>query len=209
MKKAGCSWLGYGIESGSQRILDLMGKRFSIDKSIEVLKNTREAGIPFQINLMFGFPTETEEDFQQTLKFLARSRPYVDSILASQSFFTLEKGTYVRSHPGEFGITGADHHLYWKSNGGSNNYAERFRRYEEFCRLAVSLGIPETSGVLRVKPDKWFLLGQYHHFEKDYSAAAECFRKSVELESDNETTRACLKECLSYVKRNNNDDRIQ
>ncbi|PIR18846.1 MAG: hypothetical protein COV48_05265, partial [Elusimicrobia bacterium CG11_big_fil_rev_8_21_14_0_20_64_6] len=54
-----------------------------------------------------------------------------------------------------------DHHLYWSSNGGENDYAERFRRYEEFCRVALDLGIPETSGVLSAKPDKRRLLDEY------------------------------------------------
>ncbi|MHB9154492.1 MAG: B12-binding domain-containing radical SAM protein [Endomicrobiales bacterium] len=200
MRRAGCSWLGYGVESGSQGVLDRMNKRFSVAKAAEVLKNTREAGIPFQINMMFGFPTETAEEFQESLAFLVRVRPYVDSILASQSFFTLEKGTYVREHPEEFGITGADHHLFWKSNEGKNDYAERFRRYEEFCRLALKLGIPETSGVLRVKPDKWSLLGQYYRFEKEYGRAAECFGKSLALESKNETTLRHYEECARRMK---------
>lgn len=195
MRKAGCAWLGFGVESGSQRILDLMGKRCNIEKAVEVLKNTREAGIAFQVNIMFGFPTETEEDFQQTLKFLVHARPYLDSVLASQSFFTLEKETYVRTHSAEFGITNADHHLFWKSNNGANNYAERFRRYEEFCKLAISLGLPQTSGVLTVKPDKWFLLGQYYQYEQDFGRAAECFERSLSTESDNATTRAQYEAC--------------
>jgi radical SAM superfamily enzyme YgiQ (UPF0313 family) len=208
MRRAGCIWLGYGIESGSQSVLDSMNKKFCVDSAVQTLKDTREAGISFQINMMFGFPTETPEDFQETLDFLVKARPYVDSVLASQSFFTLEKETHLHKHPAEFGITGAGHHLFWKSDSGNNNYAERFRRYEAFCRLAIKLGIPETSGVLAVKPDKWFLLGQYHRYEKDYRAAANCFIKSLELESQGETALACLNECLQMVKQDETNQRI-
>lgn len=194
MAKAGCVWLGYGIESGSQRVLDLMNKRFNIERAVEVLKNTREAGIDFQVNIMFGLPGEKKEDFDKTLKFLVHARPYLSSILASQSFFTLEKETYIHKNPVKFGITGDKHHLFWKSDGGKNNYAERFRRYEEFCKLALELGLPETSGVLRVKPDKWFLLGQYHMNEKEFLKARECFEISIERESDNHVTRDLLEQ---------------
>ena len=195
MAKAGCAWLGYGIESGSQRILDLMNKHFNIDKAVEILKNTREAGIDFQINVMFGFPGETRQDFEKTLEFIKKARPYISSVLASQSFFTLEKETYLRRNPRIFGITGSEHHLFWKSDEGRNNYAERFKKYEEFCALALKLGLPETSGVLKVKPDKWFLLGQYYKYEKDLVKAAECFEKSLALESNNQQTKNLLDEC--------------
>jgi radical SAM superfamily enzyme YgiQ (UPF0313 family) len=202
MRAAGCETLGYGVESGSQKVLDSMNKRFSIAKAAQVLKDTHAAGINFQVNIMFGFPTETVEDFKKTLDFLVDVRPSIESILASQSFFTLEKGTYIYNNPEKFGIVGEKHYLFWKSDEGNNNYAERFRRYEEFCRLAISLGIPETSGVLAVKPDKWFLLGQYYRFEKEYRQAANCFMRSLEQESRNDTTMALLNECLAKVKDN-------
>ncbi len=196
MAKAGCVWLGYGIESGSQRILDLMNKHFDIEKAVGILKDTREAGIDFQINIMFGFPGETRRDFEKTIEFLTKARPYITSILASQSFFTLEKETYIRKNPRIFGITGSEHHLFWKSDEGKNDYPERFRRYEEFCATALKLGLPETSGVLRVKPDKWFLLGQYYKYDHDSVKAVECFKRSLDLESNNELTRQLMDECL-------------
>jgi len=128
-----------------------------------------------------------------------RARPYISSILASQSFFTLEKTTYIYNNPGKFKIAGDKHHIFWKSNNGRNNYAERFRRYEEFCDLAIKMGIPETSGVLKVKPDKWFLLGQYYEHEENYLKAADAYNRSIVCESDNKQLRSRLKRCLDMV----------
>jgi radical SAM superfamily enzyme YgiQ (UPF0313 family) len=196
MAKAGCNWLGYGIESGSQKVLNSMNKKYPIKSAKKVLKDTHEAGICVQINMMFGTPGETKEDFKKSLELIKKIRPYIGNILASQSFFTLEKETCLKNNPKEFGITDFNHHLFWKSDKGKNNYAERFRRYEEFCKLALSLGIPETSGVLKVKPDKWCLLGQYYRYEKEYEKAADCFKKSLETESDTESTREMLGQCL-------------
>jgi radical SAM protein with 4Fe4S-binding SPASM domain len=181
MRKAGCEWLGYGIESGSQKVVDSMNKHFSIANAEEVLRDTHQAGISTQVNFMFGIPTETEEDFEETLRFLKRNRENMDSVLASQSFCVIDKGTYLHTSAQKFGIKNADHHLYWETNG--NNYPERFRRYEKFCNLALSLGLPETSGVLNVKPDKWSLLGDYYLFKKDYAHAIDSFQKSLETES--------------------------
>lgn len=202
MRKAGCEWLGYGIESGSQKVLDKINKRFSIKLAEQVLKDTHDVGIQVQANFMFGIPTETEEDFKETLNFLKRNRDSIDSVLASQSFCVIDKGTYLYNHPEEFGIKDREHHLYWEADGG-NTYQERFRRYEEFCQFALSLGLPETSGLLRVKPDKWLLLGDYYLFKKDYEKALGCYEKSKELASASESTfykiDFCLKELSSDV----------
>jgi hypothetical protein len=142
---------------------------------------------------MFGIPTETGEDFRQTLEFLRRNRENIDSVLASQSFCVIDKATYLHSHAEEFGIRNAGHHLYWETDG--NDYAERFRRYEEFCRLALSLGLPETSGVLRVKPDKWSLMGDYRSFKQDHASALACYRRSLAGESCNDETVRKIGEC--------------
>lgn len=199
MRKAGCEWLGYGIESGSEKVVYSMNKRFSITNAEQVLRDTHQAGISTQANIMFGIPTETEDDFKQTLEFLKRNRENIDSVLASQSFCVIDKGTYLYTHADEFGIKNAGHHLYWETNG--NNYVERFRRYEKFCQLALSLGLPETSGVLRVKPDKWSLLGDYYLFKKDYFSAIGCFKKSLALESGNNTTLQKIEECRRELEK--------
>jgi len=196
MKASGCMWLGFGIESGCERVLEKMNKGYSIPGALKVLKDAHEAGISIQINIMFGMPTETREDFEKTLKFLVLARPYIDTVLASQSFCVIDKGTYLHRNPEKFGITGEDHHLFWKSNNGENNYAERFRRYEEFCDLALKLGLPETSGVLKVKPDKWFLLGQYYEHEKEFAKAAGAYKRSIDSESDNKVARENMNRCL-------------
>ena len=199
MARAGCTWLGFGIESGSERVRAAMNKRFSNEEALRTLKAAHAAGIRSQINIMFGLPTETREDFAETLAFLRRCRPYIDSVLASQSFTVLDKGTELHVHPERFGIAGQDHHLFWSSNGGENDYPERFRRYEEFCRLALELGLPETSGVLRRKPDKWQLLGDYYQAVGRPARAAACLRRSLREESRNRTVEEKLERALAQA----------
>jgi len=195
MAAAGCRWLGYGVESGSEKVRWRINKKFTNENAFKTLRATAEAGIKAQINVMFGMPSETRDEFQETLAFLTRVRPYLDSILASQSFCVIDKDTPLHRNPERYGITNQDHHLFWESNGGDNNYAERFRRYEEFCKLALFLKVPETSGVLSRKPDKWLLLGSYYEYKKQFVRAILCYRRSLLRESITKGLLAGLARC--------------
>lgn len=59
-----------GLESGSQRILDLMHKGITVEQSEIALANLAYAGIKTTTFWLFGHPGETEEDFQKTLDFI-------------------------------------------------------------------------------------------------------------------------------------------
>lgn len=201
MGKAGCTWLGYGVESGSEKVRWRIDKKFTNANAVSTLKATKEAGIKAQINMMFGMPSETLEEHRESLGFLVQVRPYLDSILASQSFAVIDKDTPLHKQPEKWGITNQDHHLFWESNGGENNYEERFRRYEEFCRLALHLGVQETSGVLRVKPDKWRLLGEYAEYKKNWVKAVLYYRRSLRRELDSQATRDGLARCYKALGR--------
>ncbi|HOX22421.1 MAG TPA: radical SAM protein, partial [Elusimicrobiales bacterium] len=201
MAKAGCTWLGIGIESGSERLREqFMHKSFSNENALNFLKACKEAGIKAQINIMFGHPGETREDFGQTLKFLMQARPYIDSVLASQSFCVLDKHTELYTRSREFGIKNREHHLFWNADGGENTYPERFRRYEEFCRLALFLGLPPTSGVAAVKPDKWFMLGEYYRHVGDLKHALTCYKRSYKREEMKETASTRITEFSEKLK---------
>jgi radical SAM superfamily enzyme YgiQ (UPF0313 family) len=201
MAAAGCVWLGYGIESGSEELRWRIAKKFTNENAFRTLRATHEAGIRSQINLMFGTPGESQEDFDATLSFLVRARPHIDSVLASQSFCTVEKNTLLYREADLRGIVDREHHLFWESDCGANNYPERFRRYEEFCRLALFLKLPETSGVLERKPDKWFLLGSYRRYKKEYVRAISCYRRSQRREATNPELRSRLDECYAALGR--------
>jgi tRNA A37 methylthiotransferase MiaB len=67
---AGCRMLQLGLESGSQKVLDHLGKGTSITTAAAVLDALRQAGIATYVYVMFGVPGETEEDRRATLHFL-------------------------------------------------------------------------------------------------------------------------------------------
>jgi len=69
MKHAGCYEIGFGIESGSDRILQFIKKATTTDAIRKGVKMTHEAGIDVRGFFMIGFPTETKEEVLQTIKF--------------------------------------------------------------------------------------------------------------------------------------------
>jgi radical SAM superfamily enzyme YgiQ (UPF0313 family) len=70
MKRAGCWQIAYGIESGSQRILDVVKREVRLPRMRETLRLTRDAGIRAKGYLMIGHPTETVETLEETADFL-------------------------------------------------------------------------------------------------------------------------------------------
>jgi radical SAM superfamily enzyme YgiQ (UPF0313 family) len=66
-----------GIESGSQRVLDLMHKQTTVEGIENALTSLAYAGIKTTTFWLFGFPGETEDDFQQTLAMLERLKDLI------------------------------------------------------------------------------------------------------------------------------------
>jgi len=63
-----------GLDSGSQRILDMMDKRITPQQSKDMIALLAGAGIKTTTYWLIGHPGETEEDFQQTLDFLSQCK---------------------------------------------------------------------------------------------------------------------------------------
>jgi len=68
---AGCSMLQLGLESGSQPLLDRMGKGTCVADASAILSNLARAGIAAYVYVMLGAPGETETDAERTRSFLA------------------------------------------------------------------------------------------------------------------------------------------
>lgn len=69
MREAGCSFIYYGIESASQRILNFIKKGITIEQIKKAVEATKEAGIKIMGSFMIGFPDETREEIKSTLSF--------------------------------------------------------------------------------------------------------------------------------------------
>lgn len=104
MKKAGCWQINYGLESGSQKILDILNKRTTVEEMRNTVIATRRAGIKVKGLFMIGSFGETEQTIKETLNFI-RSLPLNDFHMTC---FTPLPGTEAAEKASEFGIYDPD-----------------------------------------------------------------------------------------------------
>lgn len=78
LQRAGCVMLKLGIESGSQRVLDDLEKGIDLKTAGAALKTLHQAGIAAYVYLLFGTPSEKEEDAAKTLDFVIRHQAGID-----------------------------------------------------------------------------------------------------------------------------------
>lgn len=75
MKEAGCSMLSFGIESGSQRILNNVRKGTTLEQAEQVFIWTKELGIETIAHFILGLPGETKETIAETIRFARKLDP--------------------------------------------------------------------------------------------------------------------------------------
>jgi len=75
MKRAGCHYIKYGVESGSQEMLDTMKKGITLEDVRRAFKLTRKVGIKTQAFFLLGLPGETHETVKKTIDFAKEIKP--------------------------------------------------------------------------------------------------------------------------------------
>jgi anaerobic magnesium-protoporphyrin IX monomethyl ester cyclase len=75
MKKAGCLAVWFGVEAGSQRVIDAMGKGLTLEKTKSTFKMAKDTGLMTIASVILGFPDETPESAWQTIKFVEEIKP--------------------------------------------------------------------------------------------------------------------------------------
>ncbi|MFC1511333.1 B12-binding domain-containing radical SAM protein [Candidatus Margulisiibacteriota bacterium] len=75
MKKAGVDIIVYGLESGSQKMLDAFNKRTTVAQNIAACRLTRQAGINCFADMILFYPGESKETLKETKRFIKIARP--------------------------------------------------------------------------------------------------------------------------------------
>jgi len=75
MADIGVDWLVIGLESGSQRILDLIQKGTTVEQNIRAVEICRKHGIKVFGTLMYGLPTETNYEVMATVSMIEMVQP--------------------------------------------------------------------------------------------------------------------------------------
>ena len=106
MRESGCQKVAFGVESGSQRILDLIGKKISVEQVRQAVHWAKEAGIRhIEGNFIIGSdPSETLDDLAMTQD-LIRSLPWT---FVSVSIIVPYPGTPVARRMGELDLIPPD-----------------------------------------------------------------------------------------------------
>lgn len=78
VKEAGCVQVTFGFESGSQRMLNILNKRTTVEQNKKAIEMCKKVGLLVNGTLMIGNPTETMEDVELTRKFI-KNNP-IDSV---------------------------------------------------------------------------------------------------------------------------------
>ena len=148
MARAGFVDVIIGVESGSPEMLKRMGKGFTVEQAEQLLGAASAAGVRANINMMTGFPGETEQDHLQTTEFLQRNQRHISMVtLAGPTM--IYPDTELARRPEDFGIIPQSISRFgalsaceeWRDVTGLDQ-ATRMERCVHLSRLLHELGIP-------------------------------------------------------------------
>ncbi len=76
LKDCGCTFLNFGMESSSQRVLDLMNKKSTVEQNIKAAELTKKVGIGMGLNFLWGNKGDTEEVLKDNVAFIKKYNTY-------------------------------------------------------------------------------------------------------------------------------------
>ena len=104
MHSAGCTTIQFGMESGSQELLDQLGKKITTHQVEQAVIWSREAGISPVLSMVFPHPNETEATLKETFEFI-RNLYDAGAEKIIPSLLTLFPGTRFHRDAAELGIS--------------------------------------------------------------------------------------------------------
>lgn len=75
MKEAGCSAIYFGVESGTQRVLDLLKKDITLQETDRAFKSCKKIGIRTIAAIMLGIPQQTLQENYESVNFIRKLDP--------------------------------------------------------------------------------------------------------------------------------------
>ena len=80
MRESGCVYIIYGLESGSQRMLDKMNKRTTVEQNLRAVRLANKARVLVNSAFIVNVPEEREEDFLATLEFIKNNKIFMTNL---------------------------------------------------------------------------------------------------------------------------------
>ena len=154
MKKAGCTFIGYGLETPIPRLLKEIGKNSAVGTDIEaIVREAYEVGMKVNLNFMFGLPGETVSDFEGTIDFLRHNKDYIYQVNPALNLCGFFPGSKGYNYPNECGIKLGANPLLWQDK--ETDYSIRKFRFIQFTNEAKHLGIKNFFGEVKKPAFPW------------------------------------------------------
>jgi anaerobic magnesium-protoporphyrin IX monomethyl ester cyclase len=106
MRRAGCAGIDIGMESADPGMLLRIGKGVTVERVLAVLAWCRDEGVHSVVNLMFGWPDETDDELDATIRFLERAAPLAGGFNARGVVVPYPGTEIYERHHERFGFTG-------------------------------------------------------------------------------------------------------
>ena len=159
MRRAGCSFLHYGLEHGVQSVLDAMDKRMTVAQYERALENATDVEIQVSAGFISGHPAEGEEEFVGMLAFVERNFHRIRQIHCQQ--LALIAGAEMARDAQRFDLVVPDPHPVpddlawlrgyeypicsgWRTADGTNTEDIREERTRRFHAFVHQLGLIES-----------------------------------------------------------------
>lgn len=173
LKKSGCVIIVFGVESGSQQMLDRMKKGYVIDVIEKNLKDCYEVKLPVHINLVVGFPGENKKTIEETLEFLKRNHEYLYKVEINA--LNIFSNTILAEKVPEYGIIDDKFYRGWGCQW--NNRIWRAEICFKIFKLLKKFGIRTKFSVAKQYfiPMIWFAFEK----EKNYKKTRKLFVEAI------------------------------
>lgn len=157
MSRAGCDIVNIGLESGSEAVRNHMGKGSSDDDVAYSAEMLYKYGMRQVWNIIVGYPTETEEDFQKTLDLVSYWVPHSNKTIKISpvgTFLMLDSTPIMdREYQEQLqikqNIISGYKSFAWESP--NNTFEMRVDRYFRLCDLLIKLDSDRTSEIEKKK----------------------------------------------------------
>jgi len=127
LKQSGLTSIFWGIETGSQHVIDIMNKKYRATDARRILNDCNELGIYCVIPLIIGYPGETPEDFVDTVEMTLEFKDKKYCRINMPGLLIVRSNSPLYDRYAEFGL--ANNHGYaWETVDGKNTLPMRIGR---------------------------------------------------------------------------------
>jgi radical SAM superfamily enzyme YgiQ (UPF0313 family) len=187
MRKGGCNRVSIGIESGSESVRSHMKKQFSNQDITYTAKELIANGIQQVWNIIVGYPTETDRDWQDTLDLIYQYRDFHHLIKVSPiGVFQMLQNTPI-TRPEMLSeldielhiINGYSEYNWISRKNPANNFLQRADRWNQLVRLLRDLDM--LSGTTNIDQKTMVIEQQVaYHEKKSNQTVFEIRRQSIQ-----------------------------